>query len=74
MHILIFPIFLLPIVSVVIWGNYKSQYNRTTDPEEKMKLKKKVKIAFIVNIIAMILLALLIALFVVWLFALKNMT
>lgn len=74
MNILLIPVLFMPIVSILILVYFKSQYDQAVDPEEKKIIKKKVTIALIINIIVFVLLALLIALFVLWLFALGNMT
>lgn len=74
MSIFIIPVFLLPIVTLMILFDFKKRYNSAVDLAEKNRLKKKLTIAIVINIIVFIALAVLIGLFVYFLFALKNMT
>lgn len=68
--VLLFPIAALVFLVMSI-GEYK---NAAADWEEKEKLKKNVVIAIVVTVVALVILATVIAVYIFFLLALKNMT
>lgn len=74
MNILLIPVLLFPVATVLMLLHFKKQYQNAADEAEQLKLKKKLTIAIVVNVIAFVLLAIVIAGFAYLVFALKFRT
>lgn len=75
--LIIFPVILVllfPIAALVFLVMSIGEYKNAADGEDKEQLKKRVRIATVVTVIAFIILAALIAVYVYLLLALANMT
>ena len=75
--LIIFPVILVllfPIAALVFLVMSIGEYKNAADGEDKDGLKKRVRIATVVTVIAFIILAALIAVYVYLLLALANMT